>query len=193
MLMAEIQQKLYTVEDLWELQGESDEYKLAELIRGELIMVGGSGGEATIIAGFILRKIGNYSDEHKLGYVTGADGHYVVSTNPDTAVIPDVGFIKKERMPKPVPKKYIHATPDLAVEVISPTDKAKEIREKIELYLEHKTELVWVVYPSSERVDVYRAADKAHVEVVKLDGVLDGENVLPGFKLSVQEIFAVLE
>src|SRR5688572_17046225 len=113
--MAEVQQKLYTVEDLWELAGESDEYKLAELIRGELVMVGGSGGEATIIAGFILRKIGNYSDENKLGYVTGADGHYNLSTDPDAAVIPDVGFIKKERMPKPIPKKYIHATPDLAV------------------------------------------------------------------------------
>ena len=93
--MAEVQQKLHTIEDLWELQGESDEYKLAELIRGELIMVGGAGGEATIIAGFILHKISSFVYEHKLGYVTGADGHYVVSTNPDTAVIPDVGFIKK--------------------------------------------------------------------------------------------------
>jgi Uma2 family endonuclease len=191
--MMEIQQKLYTIADLWELSSASDEYKLAELIRGELISVAGAGGESTILAAFILGHIGNYVDDHKLGYVTGADGHYILAENPDTAVIPDVGFIKKERMPKPIPKKYIHATPDLAVEVISPSDKAKEIREKIELYLAYKTELVWVVYPSSERVDVYRAADKAHVEVVKLDGVLSGENVLPGFTLAVEDIFAVLE
>jgi Uma2 family endonuclease len=191
--MAQVEQKLYTVEDLWELQTGSDEDKMLELIRGELIMVGGSGGEATILAGFILRKIGNYADEHNLGYVTGADGHYILAEDPDTAVMPDVGFVRKERMPKPIPKKYLPLAPDLAVEVISPNDKAKEIREKIEVYLAYNTELVWVVYPASERVDVYRAADKSHIEVIKKDGTLQGEKVLPGFSLTVKDIFAVLE
>jgi Uma2 family endonuclease len=191
--MAQVEQKLYTVEDLWELQTGSDEDKMLELIRGELIMVGGSGGEATILAGFILRKIGNYVEEHNLGYVTGADGHYILAEDPDTAVMPDVGFVRKERMPKPIPKKYLPLAPDLAVEVISPNDKAKEIREKIEVYLAYNTEIVWVVYPASERVDVYRATDKSHIEVVKKDGTLQGEKVLPGFSLAVKDIFAVLE
>jgi Uma2 family endonuclease len=96
-------------------------------------------------------------------------------------------------MPKPIPKKYLPLAPDLAVEVISPNDRAKEIREKIEVYLSYNTELIWIVYPSSERVDVYRATDKSHIEVIKKDGILQGENVLPGFTLSVKDIFSVLE
>lgn len=191
--MAEIKEKLYTFEDLWELVSESDEYKLAELIEGELVVAGGSGGEATILAATILGYLVVFSREHDLGYVTGADGHYVLSEEPRTALIPDVGFVKKERMPRPVPKQFIPVAPDLAVEVVSPNDKAKDIRHKIDLYLNYGTSLVWVVYPSSQRVDVYRASDKTHAEIIGLDGTLNGEDVLPGFSLSVKEVFGVLE
>jgi Uma2 family endonuclease len=191
--MAEIQQKLYTAEELWDLISESDEYQFAELIDGELFMAGGSGGEATILAAWLVRKIGNFVDEHHLGYVTGADGHYLIANDPDTELIPDVGFVKKERMPKPIPKKFLPLAPDLAVEVVSPHDKAKEIRQKIEKYLEHGTKLVWIVYPDSKRVDIYRSSDKEHSQTVDETRILSGEDVLPNFKLSVKDIFAVLE
>jgi Uma2 family endonuclease len=191
--MAEVQQKLYTAEELWELMSESEEYQFAELIDGELFIAGGSGGEATIVAAEILTYLRVFVREHELGYVTGADGHYLISNEPDTELIPDVGFVKKARMPKPIPKKFLPFAPDLAVEVVSPNDKAKEIRQKIEKYLEHGTSLIWIVYPASRRVDVYRSSDKEHSQLVDETGILSGEEVLPDFKLAVKNIFSVLD
>ena len=192
--MIEISERLYTVEELWELIGESDDYKLAELIDGELIVVRGSGAVSAILAGSLLTKIANFVYENKLGYVTGADGHFVLATEPKSvAVIPDVAFVRKDRMPKPVPKKFIHLAPDLAIEVISPTDRAKDIRRKIDTYLKYDTELIWIVYPASERIDVYRLSDKTHTETLGIDDTLSGENVLSGFQLSIKDIFASAE
>jgi Uma2 family endonuclease len=191
--MAEIKEKLYTIDDLWEMDSDSDTGKLIELVRGEFVMASGSGAQATILAGWLLRKIGNYVDDHDLGYVSGADGNYVLATKPDTTRIPDLGFVKKERMPKPIPLNYIPVPPDLAVEVISPNDKAKDIRDRINDYLAANVPLIWVIYPSSQRVDIYRASDKAHAEIVGLDGTLKGEDVLPRFSLSVKDVFEVLE
>lgn len=191
-LMAEVEQKLLTADELWELMGEAAEYQFAELIDGKLFMAGGSGGEATLVAAEILTYLRVFVRENNLGYVTGADGHYLIANEPDTELIPDVGFVKKARMPKPIPKKFLPFSPDLAVEVID-EDYAESLRQKIEKYLEHGTSLVWIVYPSSKRVDVYRAKNKANIETLDETGFLEGENILPNFKLSVKDIFAVLE
>lgn len=191
--MLNIPEKLYTIEELWELISESDEYKLAELINGELIVAGGSGGQSTVIGGFMLRKIGNFVDEHKLGYVTGADGHFIFSEEPPVAVIPDVAFVSKDKMPKPVPREFLNIIPNIAVEVISPTDRAKDIRQKIETYLKYGTQLIWIVYPASQQVDIHRQSDKTHTETLRIEDTLSGENVLSEFKLSVKDIFASAE
>lgn len=191
--MVSIPERLYTIDELWDLVSESDEYKLAELINGELIVAGGSGGQATVIGGFMLRKIGNFVDEHKLGYVTGADGHFVFSENPPVAVIPDVAFVSHNNMPKPVPKQFLHVIPNLAVEVISPTDRAKDIRQKIETYLKYGTELIWIIYPASQRIDIHRQSNKNQTDTLGLGDTLSGENVLSGFKLTVKDIFASAE
>ncbi len=73
---------------------------------------------------------------------------------------------------------------------MSPTDTAKDLREKVELYLRYGTSLVWVVYPDSRLVDVHRSGHPA--VSFDIDGELDGGDVLPGFKLPVKDIFARL-
>jgi Uma2 family endonuclease len=186
-------EKLVTSDELWEMKSESDHDKLTELHQGVIKKVGGSGGEATIIAALILSLIQVFVRANKLGYVTGADGTYRVATNPDTDLIPDVGFIQKSRMPKPIPKKYLFFAPDLAVEVVSPNDKAPEIRKKVSDYLLYGTRLVWVVYPALKRVDVFDAANPGEAHLVDENGVLDGGSVLPGFKLPVKDIFEDIE
>lgn len=191
--MLNISEKLYSVEDLWELISQSEDYKFAELINGELVVAGGSGGQSTVIGGFMLRKIGNFVDDHKLGYVTGADGHYVFSVENNVAVIPDVAFVSKDNMPQPVPAKFLHIIPNLVIEVISPTDRANDIRKKIEIYLDYGTELIWIIYPQSKRIDVYRQSDKTHTETLSIDDKLSGETVLSGFELSVKDIFDSVE
>ncbi|SRR5258708_10101478 len=179
-----VQEKLLTAEDLWALPNSND--KRIELARGILVEMPGSGGENTIIAGQMTRFLGNFVYERDLGYVTPADGTFILFRNPDTVRIPDVAYISKARLPE-IPKGYIPLAPDLAVEGVSPGDSASEIREKILEYFAAGTRLVWVVYPRLKSVDVYTAVDKLHI--VTIDQELDGGEVLPGFKLPLHDLF----
>jgi Uma2 family endonuclease len=125
-----------------------------------------------------------------LGDVTAAETGYVLfAGRPQTVVAPDVGFVSRKRLPR-LTGKYYSVPPDLAVEVVSPTDKARDIREKVALYLQYGTSLVWVVYPDSRLVDVFQPGKPA--DSFGLDHELDGGDMLPGFKLPVKEIFARL-
>jgi Uma2 family endonuclease len=103
---------------------------------------------------------------------------------------PDVGFVAKERLTGPIPDKYFPFAPDLAVEVVSPSDTAQDIREKVLDFLKAGTRLVWVVYPESKTVDVYRPDG---VQVVEINGTLDGGDVLPGFRLALRAVFESVE
>ena len=84
--------------------------------------------------------------------------------------------------------KFLELAPDLAVEVVSPSDSANEIQEKVNEYLDVGVRLIWVVYPIQHTVTVY-AADRAGRLLNEAD-TLDGGDVLPGFSLAVADIFA---
>lgn len=139
------------------------------------------------IASLIARLIGNFVAERDLGIVY-ADGCMFSLPNGDD-LIPDAAFVSKARMPT-VPEKY-EIAPDLAVEVISPSNKPDDILYKIESYIECRTRLVWVVYPDEKLVRVWRPGgqNRAVMQRLDLNGTLDGEDVLPGFKLPVKDIF----
>jgi Uma2 family endonuclease len=180
--------KLYTVEEFWEFTTGRDEDKLYELVKGEIREVAGSGGKNTVLGGRMVYFLNNWVIPRKLGHVTGADGSYILHKNvPDTVRIPDAGFISRERLPK-LPTKFIPIPPDLAVEVVSPGDDADELREKITEYLEYGTRLIWVIYPKTRLVDVYRQNHQGAIPK-SINDVLDGEDVLPGFTLAVKDIF----
>jgi Uma2 family endonuclease len=179
-----VQEKLYTADDLWAMPGEGKRY---ELVKGEIIEMAGTGGVHTVLEARMARLLGNFVDEHDLGYVTGASGAYRLSSDPDTVRIPDAAFIGKARMPSPLPEKFIPAAPDLAVEIVSPGDSALEIREKVLEYLQAGTRLVWVIYPEVQSADVFTAVNAWHV--VDKNGALEGGEVLPGFSLPLQTVF----
>lgn len=101
---------------------------------------------------------------------------------------PDVSFITQERLPKRF-DAYPEIAPDLAVEVVSPSDKDMEIEAKVALYQKYGVKLVWVVHPFSRSIDVYRLANKLLPEPVGAEGELSGEDVIPGFKLKLSDIF----
>jgi Uma2 family endonuclease len=120
---------------------------------------------------------------HDLGYVTGADGGYRVSGE---RYIPDAAFISTARQPQPSHEAYNPNPPDLAVEVLSPTNDPGEMRVKIVNYLLAGT-VLWVVDPDLKRVEVYVPGQTP--KTLGIDDVLDGGNVLPGFSLAVRDIF----
>jgi Uma2 family endonuclease len=124
-----------------------------------------------------------FAEEHELGYVTGEAGGYMVTGERYT---PDVAFISKARQPEPCHDLFNPNAPDLAVEVLAPTDKPADMRIKFANYLAAGT-AVWIVNPDSKMVEVYGPGQP--VRIIGLDGTLDGGDLLPGFELAVKDIF----
>jgi Uma2 family endonuclease len=155
--------------------------RLFELINGELVEKK-SGFTPATIAVRIGRFISNFANE--VGYVTGADGSYILA--PHYEFMPDVGYISKIRLPQ-APACEVQGPPDLAVEVKSPTEGKRALRQKAEDYLRFGTKMVWLIFPDEGRVEVYVA--DADVREFGLDDTLDGGDVLPGFTLPVKAIF----
>jgi Uma2 family endonuclease len=175
---------LLTAEDI----AEFPEDERGELIRGEWRPMNPPGfrhGEVQLRIGSSLLT---WVSVRGLGAVTVESG-FVLERDPDTVVGPDVAFVRADRVPPPdQDAKFGPAAPDLAVEVVSPSQSLPYIEEKVAIYLETGAPLVWVVHPRRRTVTVYSAVEEPRV--LSLGDVLDGGDVLPGFTVPVSEIFS---
>jgi Uma2 family endonuclease len=99
---------------------------------------------------------------------------------------PDVGFVRLERAPEPFAEKFVPLAPDLAIEVVSPGDKAQEIEEKVLDYLTYGVRAVWIVYPSARTIVIHTVDGLKRLTV---KDTLDGGDILPGFTIPMSEIF----
>jgi Uma2 family endonuclease len=177
--------RLFTVEDIEQDPPEGQ----WELVDGELVPVTPSGLESSGLGHRIGWIVGNFVYAHGLGMMTGADGGYVLFPDRDTIRVPDVGFIREERLPpKGQRSRFPRLAPDLAIEVLSPSDRASEVVAKLEMYQEAGVPLIWLVDPDKETVTIIAAGQPTRV--VKQGDTLDGGDVLPGFTVPVAEIFA---
>jgi len=186
-----VQERLHTAQELWVRSHQGGESARLELVRGEIVEMAPTGGLHGLVTMELSRLVANYVREQGLGVVIAAETGFILATNPDTVRAPDVAFIAKDRLPRPVPQRYFPLPPDLAVEVVSPSDVAQDVRRKVIDFLQAGTRLVWVVYPETQTVDVYRPGQD--VRVVDAQGVLQGEDVLPGFELPLRALFKVME
>ena len=160
-----------------------------ELIDGELVEMTPAGFESSSLGHRIGRIVGNFVDAHRLGRMSGADGGYVLFPDRDTIRIPDVAFVREERLPPAEERtRFLRLAPDLAVEVLSPSDSASEVVIKLEMYREAAVPLIWLVDPEKATITVIAAGQPG--EVLKRGDMLDGGDVLPGFRVSVADIFA---
>lgn len=167
-----------------------DDGYVYEVVEGVLVRMAGSGKRATTLAAALLATLFAYVRPLRLGVVTGADGVYKFP-GAETGLVPDVGFYVAERDAqaeddtKPIP-----FAPDLAVEVVSPGQSATAMAAKARRYLRAGTSLVWVVWPQSQHVDVWRAdIPTGPVRTLNVSGMLDGEDLIPGFSYAVAELF----
>lgn len=167
--------------DEWVMLPENAEQSY-EFIGGEVVEVVSHSYSSYIAARFLI-KIGVFVEAHELGYVTGADGGYKVG---EERYLPDVGFISNMRQPEIPNEVYIPQSPDLAVEVVSPTDKERTLLVKISNYLAAST-TVWVVYPDEREVHIHQTGKT--VQIMGVGDTLSGGEVLPGFELAVSDIF----
>src|SRR5580658_102523 len=107
----------------------------------------------------------------------------------DLLLSPDVSFVSKERLKKIrlAPDKFLAGAPDLVVEVLSPSDRMRQVNRKLDLYFEHGARLAWLVHWRKQQVHIY-TADSIE-SLTGLDDVLTGGLVLPGFKCKLRKIF----
>lgn len=174
----------YTPEDLLTMPGG----KNFELVNGRLVERC-MGFLAGWIAGRLIRVLGNHCDPRRLGWVVGGDaGYQGFPDSPRTVRKPDVSFVRQGRFEEDqLPLGYTHVVPDLVAEVISPSDKYEEVAEKIEEYLRAGVRLVWVISPHNHTIHVYRTNGSVHV--LREKDELDGEDVVPGFRYPVRDLF----
>ncbi len=173
-----------TAEDL--LLMAQDDGRRYELVRGELREMPPAGGYHGNVAFTVASIIGAYIRGKDLG--AGFTAGFVTRRGPDSVRAPDVAFVSKERFAgdRP-PDGFVETAPDLAVEVVSPSDDAASINAKVEEYFAAGTRLVWVVYPATRSVAVYRAPTLT--EVRREGDTLDGYPVFEDFQTPVSDLF----
>jgi Uma2 family endonuclease len=160
-----------------------------ELINGEWVekIMGGQAGR---VAAVVNRRVDHYADAHTQGLFFASDtGYQIFPHKPSRVRKPDGSFIRRGRLPddKP-PRGHVRIPPDLAIEVISPNDLAEDIEERVTDFLEAGTTLMWVLYPSTRTVHVFRQGTGC--SRLTASDELSGEDVLPGFVCRVAELFA---
>jgi len=145
-----------TVDDLLRLPDDGWQY---EVVQGVLVRMAGSGQQATALGAKLLARLFVHVEARGLGIVTGADGVYKFP-GAETGLLPDVGFYRQARQSlikdrtKPIP-----FAPDFAIEVASPSQGSSEMTEKALTYISNGTGEVWIFWPESQQVDMWRAED----------------------------------
>ena len=134
----------------------------------------------------VSRAIANFGNHYKLGWTVLRCG-VILGRNPDTVRAPDIQFYSSERLSK-IPEGWFKIAPDLAVEVLSPDDRRRSMREKVADYIASGVRLVWLVDPETETVMVYSGSLRG-IEYGKSD-TLDAGGVIPGFSCPVAEFFS---
>jgi Uma2 family endonuclease len=175
--------RTYTPEDLLTMPAGD----LYELVNGELVERKMS-ALASLTAGNINRRMGNFLETNPLGLPFDSDCSYQCFADPGKVRRPDGSFIAKGRLPADqFEHGHIRIAPDLAIEVVSPNDIFYDVQEKVEEYLEAGVRLVWVIDPENRLITVHRA-DGSTTKLREQDE-LAGEDVLPGFRCRAGEIF----
>ena len=164
-----------------------DEDALYEIVQGERKEKPPMGTLQTWVASTLLAILDHFVRSHELGKVIG-ETLFVLDKSSGLQRRPDLAFVSRQRWPGgPALTAEWDIIPDLAVEVISPGNTAKEILDKIEEYFVAGVRLVWVVYCEQRRIYVYRSPE--HIRVVGPGGALEGEDVIPGFSLPLATLF----
>jgi Uma2 family endonuclease len=159
-----------------------------ELVRGDLRVTPPPGAPHGTAAINLAVLLSNHVNEQNLGHVFGDNFGYVLTQLPHTVRVPDLSFVRADRLPpEGMGPGLLRLAPDLAVEVLSPSESALELEEKLADYSLAGTPLIWVVDPTRRTVRIMNAARPARW--LHEEDTLDGDDVIPGFSCKVAKIF----
>ncbi len=181
-----------TVEQFEQFPGE--EGWVYELHEGRLIVMPGPGAEHADIQERFFLTLGVYLRSNALGHLSGTSCYNLpLPNNTEELLCPDLSYVEPlRRAAMPLRGSYLVGAPDLAVEIASPSDTHPEMAVKAALYLRAGVRLVWVAWPGSQTIDVWRPASPAQpVVTLQSADTLDGVDVVPGFTCPIRDIFAI--
>ena len=181
--MSAVQQIYVTADELYAMPDDGFKY---ELVRGALVKMPPAGFEHGGVGVRIITRLDSHVSRVGLGQVVGPDTGYQLAE--DHVLSPDVSFVSQERLPASgLPVGYFPGAPDLAVEVISPSERERHIVEKIDDYLSYGCKMVVVVRPRTRRIEVHVSGRET--QILEPGDVLHGGDAVPGWQLPVADIF----
>jgi Uma2 family endonuclease len=179
--------QIMTAQDLLALPDDGLRY---ELVRGELRRMSPAGRKHGRLVMNVSTPLDQYVRANQLGEVYTAETGFILATSPDVVRAPDVSFVSAQRAAAVADEEgFFPGPPDLAVEVVSPSDLYTEVDEKVRDYLDAGTRMVIIVNPRREAVTVYRSPSS--VTLLAATDVLDGADVVLGWSIAVAAIFAL--
>jgi len=156
-----------------------------ELVRGEVITMPPPEGLHGACCSRTDRRLGLHVEANDLGTVTCNDAGFITERAPDSVRGPDIAFWSKERLPQ-IPVGYIPISPDMLVEVLSPSNTSRQIFAKLKEYFARGVRLVWVLAPEDRTLTIYRTPEEGRV--LHETATVTGEDVLPGFSCRVSDL-----
>lgn len=179
-----VPQDSWTAEDFLRLPDSSG----FELVDGKLVEMN-MGAASSYTGGLLFWLLAGFCNNPFRGWVFPADTSYQILPGRANVVRkPDVSFIRRGRLPnETVPEGHLRVAPDLVAEVVSPNDLFYEVEEKVAEYRSAGVPLVWIICPPTKTV-LIRRLDGTSSEVGE-NGDLDGEQVVPGFRCRVADLF----
>ncbi len=164
-----------------------DDGTWTELVRGRLVREPQPNFEHARLQVRLTELLRRHIREAGLELVCVGNLGVILSEEPATVRGPDAAVIRKERLPDPHHAGFLHGAPDLVIEVLSPSNRAADVAEKVSEYLAAGARSVWVVDPRARTVAVHEAVHGA--TVLGETGALDGGDVVPGLRLPVAALF----
>jgi Uma2 family endonuclease len=161
-----------------------------EIVDGRLVEMESMSVYAMTIAVVLVSKLQSFVEARGLGWVT-METLFRLPTTPSRSRRPDIAFVSAERWaltrPIPITGESWEVVPDLAVEVVSPSDRASKLEQKLSEYFDAGVKHVWVIHPESQLVEIYKS--RYDVQIIKATDQLVDEAVLLGFSVPVKTLF----
>ena len=162
-------------------------HKSTELVRGRLIVSEPPSTQHGRVQSKLNFLVGRFVYAETSGALFGQDTGFRIASDPDTVRAPDLAFVRQERISLIAPSGYAAMAPDLVAEILSPGDPPGEALAKVSEWLEAGVEIAWLIDPERRTAQVYRS--DGSVAAIPRDGVLEGDNVLPGLTVVLAGLF----
>ncbi|MDY6900911.1 MAG: Uma2 family endonuclease [Cyanobacteriota bacterium] len=176
-----------TDEQFWQLCQKNQEWKFERTASGELLIMSPTGGETGNRNIEIAYQLQGWSRKNNLGKAFDSSTGFKLPNGADRS--PDASWIRIEKwesLTKEQRRKFLPLCPDFVIELRSPTDSLKKIREKMQEYIENGIRLGWLINVEAKQVEIYRPGKD--VEILENPKTLSGEDVLPGFLFDLTTI-----